>query len=402
METIQQEPNGLEESIFLIDDWKVDPLAGRIERADQEVRLEPQVMTVLTILASRAGEVITREELEAQAWAGKVVGYDALASSIIKLRKALEDNARQPRYIETVSKKGYRLIAKVTAYSDEYAKKSPPLKNKLKINNILPALLILTVITAGWIVLTVDKDDPVISSNNDPAVKKTLMVLPFSSIDGETSDEYFADGITDDIITELSGLSGIVVLSSTATYRYKGQQLDLKKIANETNVNYFVQGSVRKSGSKWRINVKLTNAYNDINLWANRFENSETELFSAQDEITRGIVNALSIQLNTQEKEHLQRSTTTNFAAYDLFLQGQKLFKERTQDANKSAQTNYRKAIQLDPDFSRAYSALAVSLVVHYWRGWTDTPGEGDPKPAVKAGATKDPEAFPVPLRRYP
>jgi len=334
-------------------------------------------MSVLTILANRAGEVISREELEAEAWAGKVVGYDALASSIIKLRKALGDDFRQPRYIETVSKKGYRLIAHVRNLPDRADIDNPMsgVNTRLRMLVYL-GLALIGLVAAGWFYTNHMHVLPDRQSNTEQTVKRTIMVLPFTSIDGNPKEDYFVDGITDDITTELSTMSGIVVISSSAAYRYKGLQVDPKVIAEETGADFLLEGSVRKSGKRWRINAKLINAYNNTNFWAKRFENTRTNLFAAQDEITRGIVESLAIQLNAQDRKRLNHRATTNFEAYDLFLQGQKLFKERTKEANEAAQDDYRKAIELDPNFSRAYSALAVSLVVHYWRGWTETPAE--------------------------
>jgi len=363
---------------FQVGDWQVDPNADRIHREGEEVRLEPRVMDVLTILAGRPGEVISREQLEAEVWAGQVVGYDALASSIIKLRKALGDDSRHPRYIETVSKKGYRLIARVTSTEPEAAVHSnaPSGTHRQQKIFLYGALALLALLAGSWLYGVYSGDNPDSTAGTGLSVKRTLMVLPFTSIDGDPREDYFVDGITDDIITDLSGLSGIVVISSTATYRYKGQQIDPKKVGEEMGADFLLEGSVRKSGERWRINAKLINAYNNTNLWAGRFENTGTNLFAAQDEITRGIVDALAVQLNTQDRKRLDHKSTTNFEAYDLFLHGQKLFKERTREANKAAQDAYRKAIELDPNFARAYGALAVSLDVHYWRGWTDTPSE--------------------------
>jgi len=370
---------------FHLGDWRVDVNTGRIQRNNEEIRLEPQVMAVLTVLANRAGIVVGREELEEEAWAGKVVGYDALASTIIKLRKALGDDARNPHYIETVSKKGYRLIAEVSTGQSEVSgiSTTAPGKNgtssasdRQQKQYIYLALALIVIITVTWLLATNLSVTTVKPVSTEQPVKRTILVLPFSSIDGNSNEEYFIDGITDDIITELSGLSGVEVLSSTATYRFKGQQTDLKKISEETGADFFLQGSVRKSGNQWRINAKLINAYNNTNLWAGRFENTQTNIFAAQDEITKGIVESLAVQLSAQDRAHLNKKTTINFEAYDLFLQGQKLFKERTREANETAQEDYRKAIELDANFSRAYSALAVSLVVHFWRGWTDTPNE--------------------------
>jgi tetratricopeptide (TPR) repeat protein len=137
-----------------------------------------------------------------------------------------------------------------------------------------------------------------------------------------------------------------------------------------------LEGSVRKSGERWRMNVKLVNSHDGTNLWAGRFENSQASVFAVQDEVVRNIVETLAIQLNVQDRRRLGHRPTTNFEAYESFLFGQKLFKVRTRESNLAAQDAYRKAIRLDPNFARAYGALAVTMDVYYWRGWSDTPGQ--------------------------
>ena len=369
------------ENSFRIGEWHVKPAAGQISRGDEIVHLEPRVMTVLSLLASNAGEVISREQLEAEAWPGVVVGYDALASSILKLRKALRDDSREPRYIVTVSKRGYRLIAPVEFDADNSADTAtqkagtadkPAARLRLLALAVIAGITVTLVGLFAWY-----QNKASIDAADVPVSKlKTLAVMPFTNISGEEKDEYFVDGVADDLATELSGLSGILVISSRATSRFKGKTYDPRQAGKDLGATYLLEGSVRKSGKRWRINARLIDSKVGTQLWAQRFEGSDSSLFESQDKIANSIVTALALGLGSKEQAKLNHHTTTNFDAYDLFLQGLKLFKVRTSDANKSAQDNYRNAIELDPNFSRAYSALSVSLTVDFWRGWSESPAE--------------------------
>ena len=373
-----QRPDGLPLVLttpFQLADWQVQPALDRISRKGEEVRLEPRVMKVLALLAARAGEVVSREELEAGAWGKVIVGYDALPSSINKLRKALGDDTQHPRYIETVSKKGYRLIAPISVLDGPASANSATTGIELFKRPWVYALsaLLLAVVSVAYFFSVWQE---ALISQSSPAAEKRLVVLPFVNIGNDPKQEYFVDGITDDLITDLSGLSSIVVISRTASYRYKGQEINPQEVGEQLGADYLLEGSVRKSDKRWRINVKLINASDGASLWAKRYEDTETSLFGVQGEVARKIVEALAIQLNAQDKQRLSYRPTTNFEAYELFLLGQKQFKVRTKEANEAAQDAYRQAIQLDPNFARAYGALAVALDVYYWRGWSDTPTE--------------------------
>lgn len=372
------EPTDALTGSFCLDDWLVDPAAGHISRNGEQIHLEPRVMTVLTLLASRKGEVVSREQLEAEAWAGMVVGYDALATSILKLRKALGDDSRRPRYIETVSKRGYRLVAPVTPGRTSSAVPvgdDRPLASIPKIwraGGIAALLVTLTVASF----LAYRHDSGFGAENGIDTGRKTLAVMPFLNISNNPQNEYFVEGITDDIITNLSSLSGVTVISRSATYRYRGEEIEPRQVRQELGADYLVEGSIRKSGKRWRINASLIETESGAQLWAKKFESKESSLFDSQDDLANSIVNSLALQLSASDKHRLQHQATTNFEAYDLFLQGQKLFKERTKESNEAAQDAYRKAIKLDPNFARAHSALAVALTVEFWRNWSDAPTE--------------------------
>jgi TolB-like protein/DNA-binding winged helix-turn-helix (wHTH) protein/Tfp pilus assembly protein PilF len=368
---------------FQVDDWAVFPGTDRISRGGEEIRLEPRVMTVLCLLAAHAGEVVSRDTLDAGAWEGMVVGYDSLPSCINKLRKALGDDSHDPHYIQTVPKKGYRLIAPVSveekpvqAGARVQAGPASPAAGKQK-----KTLLVAAAVILGLAMLAFFQTDDTGTKATKPvtavvAAQKKIAVLPFTNITGDPEQDYFIDGITDDLITDLSGLSGMVVISRSASSQYRGMEVMPIKVGQELGAEYLLEGSVRKSGDRWRINVKLVNSRDGTNLWARRFENSQSSLFEVQDEVARSIIETLAIQLNVHDRQRLGHRPTTNFDAYESFLLGQKLFKVRTRESNLAAQDAYRKAIRLDPNFARAYGALAVTLDVYYWRGWSDTPGQ--------------------------
>jgi adenylate cyclase len=378
---------------FWVDDWYVDPDSGHLYREQEEVKLEPKVMQVLVYLAHHPNKVVSRETLEATVWAGMVVGYDALSSSIIKLRKALSDDSRHPKYIETVAKKGYRLIAsvkyagKMDVVSQEGNSETGINSNKQTAEisqsnskNITVSLTIAGIaIIAGitlWYFLTLTSvtshqitvvSDPTGKPSAESAIKiPSIVVLPFTNLSNDSQQEYFSDGITDDIITDLSQVSSLRVIARQSAYHYKNTNISLADIAKELDVDYIVEGSVQKAGQRIRINVQLTNVDKGTHIWADRFDSRASNIFEIQDTITRRVIDAMYITLSNQENKRLVTRTTNNFDAYDMFLLGQQYSRNRTQEGYDLTIETYRHAIQLDPNYARAYGALAVTLTRGY------------------------------------
>ena len=360
---------------FWLDDWHVDPGAGRLTRHGAEIRLEPKVMNLLMLLASHAGEVMSREAIEAEVWKGVVVGYDALASTVIKLRKALGDDSRQPRYIETVSKKGYRLIAKVHNSPiepiDEHT--TPPQSGQPLYRAVLLASAMLVLVLILIILLRQDKPDTTgIPTNHQQA---SLVVLPFVNLSDDPQQEYFSDGITDDLITDLSQYSGLSVVSRRSAFIYKTHSVDLQTLARELGIRYVVEGSVRLANKSVRINVQLVDAHTGLNLWAHRYDGATTGLFDVQDEVRQKIVKALEVTLTAEERIRQQKRYTESFDAYDYFLRGQaQLVRRASARDNNQARELMEKAIAIDPGFARAHAALALIQADAYRFDWTDTP----------------------------
>ena len=374
-----------ESKVLLINDWRISPAEGVLSRNNEVVHLEPKAMDVLIYFASHPGEVIMREELERDVWNGALVGYDAVTNTVIKLRKALQDDARQPRFIATIPKKGYQLIASVTYPEDHNSPESsidisePLIIQPHKALLSWPIRKIGIASLAGIFVFALISLWPSIFSipidnNNDSP--QSIVVLPFDNISNDPKQEYLANGITEDIITDLSRLSNVLVIASNTSSTYKGKNISSTKVGTDLNVKFVLKGSIQQFGDAVRVNAQLVNSKTGFNIWAQRYDRNITEVFAVQDEVTDSIVKALTVKITNQEKNRLAKRATASLKAYDFFQEGQKISVLRTKESYEQSREVYQKAIELDPDYGRAYGAMAITLIIDYQRGWIDTPIE--------------------------
>lgn len=363
---------------YLIGDWRVRPSLNQLERGDEVVQLEPKVMAVLEILASKPGEVFSRQELEDSIWHDMVVGYDALSKAINKLREALKDDKKNPRYIQTLSKKGYRLVATVTSDVPQPTPKPETdsvggTDNQEKVKWLLITALLLVLIALLTIAIwetDAQKDRGVSQVKPLTEEKPTIVVLPFQNIGQNKDDDYVADGLTSDLTTNLSKLSGLWVTASQAAQIYKDSALTPSAIKEQFSARYVLSGEVNKNASKIRINAHLTDLKNGSILWADRYDRQFNDLFAVQDDVTKNILQSLSVTLTKVEKQRLASRFTDNLLAYEYYQRGQVLLNRRTPEDNAAARELYKKAIQLDVDFGRAYSAIAMTYALDYSRQW--------------------------------
>lgn len=355
-------------SPFWINDWYIDPDSCRIQRGNEVVKLEPKVMTVLVCLAEEAGKVISREQLEAKAWPGMVVGYDSLASTIIKLRKAFGDDSKNPTIIETVSKKGYRLIAPTSSSA------STTRAGAKTINPTTLISLALTVLIATLVIwLLMKPETPTTdTATKDLYGKPAIAVLPFKNLSDDPQQDYFSDGITADLITDLSKLSGLSVIARNSVFVYKQTDVDIRKIGKELNVSYVIEGSVRKAGNQLRISARLIDTESSYNLWADRFDGTLENVFALQDEVTSKIIASLEIRLTDDERARLARKYTNSIEAYDLFLHGWQNLWVASRSSNHAAQDYFLKAVEVDDQFARAYANLAITYIYDFMNRWSD------------------------------
>ena len=377
--------------VFLVGDWQVSPQEGVLSRDGKTERLEPKAIEVLVYLASRPGEVVSRDDLERIVWHGAIVGYDAVTSTVIKLRKALGDSAREPRYIATIPKRGYQLIASVehpaaeqvasrTVTGDPATRVISTASGRSVLpRSVLAAVLLCLAAGLLWFFLpaTMRTDKQAMDSRSRQVTSTeppTIIVLPFDNLSEPPLNDSFTDGITEDIITDLSGVSNLLVIASNTSFTFKEKQVSTRALAEELHVDFVLEGSIRRHGNSVRVNAQLVDAKTGLQQWAKRYDREVTEVFEVQDEVTRSIVDALAINLSPQEAERLTRRTTNSLVAYDQFQEGQRLSRISTRETNQQAQAAYRKAIAADPGYGRAYGALGYSLAYDYRRGWTDSP----------------------------
>lgn len=389
METDNNFASELKPDPVLIGEWTFYPDILQLEWGEKHIKLEPRAACLLFHLAKNSGAPVSRDNLMAKVWPGMVVGDEALTGAINKLRKAFGDDSHHPSVIETIPKIGYRLIANVeflsehgTAEKYNSATATMPTAstgNRWRYLAVSAVLLLLLILMVDIFWLTADYDNDELSkAANDSTLfdKPSIAVLPFTNMSSDKEQDFFVDGMTEDLITDISKISGLFVIARNSVFTYKGESINVQKVAEDLGVRYVLEGSVRRAGGKIRINAQLTDTTTGKHLWAERYDRQLEGIFAIQDEITESIVQALEIRLKTQEKEGMIDNASVNFDAYELFLQGQVNFRSRGREGVAQSISVYREAIKIDPGFSRAYGAIAVSMVLQYIRGWTDSPVE--------------------------
>jgi len=363
------EPTAHPDTPFTVGDWLVDPSANELHRDAATVRLEPKVMRVLCVLAERPGSVVTREDLESRVWAGMVVTSDAVTNTIIKLRKVFGDDSRHPIYIETISKTGYRLIAEVGHGPTATPAPGSPGTSKARHTAKWLVPLLVASLVGLWLV---SQDNGV--EDIKPEQLPRVAVLPFENLSADPKQDYFADGITEDLITDLSKVSGLEVIARNSAFFYKGSREREKAIAADLGVAYLLKGSVRRSGDRIRINARLTDGRDGDNLWADRYDSRIEDVFDIQDEITTRIVTALEVEIAPKDRSRVGQRDTASVGAYDELLRGLDYFGRRSPENNRLAKQHYERAIELDPGFARAYAGLAMVYARDATDGWDTNP----------------------------
>jgi len=395
---------------FQIDNWTVEPALNRMHRDKEKVHFEPKVMDVLVYLAERPGSLVTRQELDEAIWPNMIVGYDALTSAIQKLRKAFDDNPRKPHVIETLSKKGYRLIAAVEhlqeidstnegivsdqhendRLSDSFDEKpsvsTHSLEGKRKSRMWITAsavflfgmVLLLGVFRSDQTTVKAPVPEETVSAQKEQPV---LAVLPLLNQSEDPKQEYFIDGITEDLITDLSRISGLGVISRNSMFGYKGTAPEPQEVAMQIGASHVLEGSIRKVANEVRINVTLIDASSGVSVWADRFDGNLQDVFKFQDRVTQDIVSALALKLTEEEQYVLTRERRTSIEAQGLYFMGRAYYSSASKQQNEESRENYRRAIEMDPNYAQAYAAIALTYLDDWRRRWVDNPHEA----AVKA-----------------
>ena len=324
---------------YCFEAYALNPGKRELRRGTELIQLEPQVFDVLLFLIENRDRVVTKDDLIASVWHGRIVSEATLTSRINAARKAIGDRGSEQRLIRTIARKGVRFVGALR----EQASSSP----------LAPPA---------------DQSAPRFQLSDRPAIA----VLPFVNMSDDPEQEYFSDGISEDIITALSRLRWFFVIARNSSFFYKNKPVHLTQIADELGVRYVLEGSVRKVGDRVRITAQLNDVATGSPLWAEHYDRSLTDVFALQDEITGAIVAAIEPKLYAAENFRAQRKPPDSLDAWNLLMRALSHYWRMTSADNKIAQELLEKAIALDPNYGQALSLLAASHLFGVHAGWED------------------------------
>jgi TolB-like protein len=331
-------------------DFALDPDRRELTRNAEAIAIGPQVFDLLLFLVRNRERVVSKDDLLDAVWGGRIVSESTLTSHINAVRKAIGDSGEDQRLIRTIARKGFRFVGDVREIDTSDAA-GPASAATVQANEPVRALTL--------------PESP------------SIAVLPFQNWSGDPEQDYFADGMVEDIITALSRIRWLFVIARNSSFTYKGRSVDVKQVGRELGVRYVLEGSVRKAGNRVRITGQLVDTASGAHLWAERFDSELDDVFALQDRVTANVVGAIAPTLESAEIERAKRKPTENLRAYDYHLRGMASFHRGTKEATGEALQLFTTAIQLDPDFAPPY---AMAAWCHFWRkinGWmTDRPSE--------------------------
>jgi TolB-like protein/Flp pilus assembly protein TadD len=324
--------------------YQLEPLRG-LKSGGRNVHLTPKALALLSFIAERPGEVITKDELFGAVWPEVAVGDAALVTCIQELRRALRDNARRPRYIETLHRRGYRFVGKTAVAR-------------------FPA----AIDTAALDSAASDNHARALPLPNRPSIA----VLPFANMSDEPDQEYFADGISEDLITGLSRIHWLFVIARNSTFVYKNRAVDVKQASRELGVRYVLEGSVRRAGKRIRISAQLIDAVTGCHHWAERYDRELGDIFAVQDEITRNVVAAIEPRLLAAEGIRTLSRSSDDLGAWERVARAQTQVWRLTRADYETAINGLTQAVEMYPDYAPARSRLAFRLLFAAHMGWVD------------------------------
>jgi TolB-like protein/DNA-binding winged helix-turn-helix (wHTH) protein/Tfp pilus assembly protein PilF len=351
--------------------FEVDLHAGRLTKHGLRLKLQEQPFQVLAMLLEKPGELVNREELQSRLWPRTIVDFDhGLNKAINKIRDVLGDSAENPRFIETVARRGYRFLADVEAInaptpqseatSDAGNGASAPADVWKKLRHSRAwrlvgfGLVLLFAAVVLWIVYPWNASSKI----------RSLAVLPLENLSGDPSQDYFAEGMTDELITDLGQISTLRVISRSSVMTYKSVRKPLAEIARELDVQAVVEGSVLRSGERVRITAQLIEVPPDRHIWAHSYEGDLRDTLTLQNTVARTIAEQIQAVLNKQEKAALEKSRVVKPEAYEAYLKGRYFWNKRTGDGLKKAIEYFTVAIEKDPNYAEAYAGLADSYAL--------------------------------------
>ena len=334
---------------FRFADCALDTDRRELSRGSQPVDVEPQVLDLLIYLVENRDRVVGKDDIMASVWSGRIVSDATLTSRVYAVRKAVGDSGQEQKLIRTVARKGLRFIGAVSqepmnGESAVPAATTPPFGET---GSTLPRPLSLP-------------------------TRPAIAVLPFVNMSGDPEQEYFSDGISEDIITALSKLRWFFVIARNSTFIYKGTAVHIGQVAKDLGVSYVIEGSVRKAGNRVRITVQLNDVVTGSHIWAERYDRALADVFAVQDEITEAIVASIEPQLYAAEHFRAHRKAPDSLDAWELVMRAMSYHWRLTREDSLIAQELLEKAVAIDPNYGQALGVLATSYTFSAYMGWAD------------------------------
>ena len=367
--------------------FELDSTTGELRKAGMALRLHPQPFQVLLLLTQHPGEIVTREQIRERLWGPNTfVDFErGINFCINQVRSTLGDNPEKPRYVETLSRRGYRFIAPVSVGA---APTAPPSLQRISeplVDPCLPGaaasgvravtqhppiaaastrnrkyflaalgLLVLVVAAVGWQWRNQHRPSPI----------RSIAVLPLENLSGDPAEDYFADGMTEQLITNLGQIRSLRVISRTSANQYKGTKKPLPDIARELGVEVLVEGTVTRSGNRVRITTNLVQARPERHLWAASYDRELSDILKLQSEVTQAIANQITAELTPAEHIRLAKRPTTSVEAQELYLRGRYFWNRRTEEGLERSLDYFQQAVEKDPDYALAYAGMADSYTI--------------------------------------
>ncbi len=359
--------------------------AGELRRQGVKIKIQEQPLQLLLVLIERAGEVVTREELQKRLWSSDTfVDFErGLNRAVNKVREALGDSSESPRWIETVPRRGYRFLAPVElAHAPDPSHAEPAsvdaVSKRWRIGTAWAFAILLPALGLGFAGLYYwyFAEPPI----------RSIAVLPLQNLSGDATQQYFADGITDGIITEIARIRSLRVISRTSVMQYKATQKPLPVIAKELGVDSVVEGTILHSGDKVRITAQLIRASDDRHLWAEKYERSLDDILKLQSEVAEAIASQIQTRIAPQEHVVLHRRRRVNQQAFEAYAGGSYFGSRTSEESLNKSVALFKKAIEIDPGYGQAYAGLSHS---YYVLGMLGMRPAGDAYPPARAAALR-------------
>lgn len=324
------------------DRFRFDVQSQRLWAEGAEVRLTPKAATVLALLVARGGEPVTKDELFASAWPDTAVSDDALTACIVELRRALGDDAKQARYIETRHRRGYRFAAETQPRHDE--------------------------VVAGDADQTVGRAD-----DAPPSDVASIAVLPLADMSPDRDHDYLCEGLAEELINALTHVDGLRVAARTASFRFRDIGADVSEIGRQLKVRFLLEGSVRKSDSRLRVTVQLIDVATGFHRWSQRFDRPLGDMFAIQDEIAASVVESLRGDVPSPSERQAMRRRRAEIGAFEYYLRGRQTLPRQTHDGHTNSVRMFERAIAIDASYAPAHAGLAMAHAALYeWFGSDD------------------------------